>query len=628
MLHFIRERAQGWIAWFIVGLISIPFALWGVNSYMGGPTDVVVAKIGDTDITQSEYQRALQMQRDQLREMMGDQFDPAMFDSIDAKRSVLDSVIEEKLLSGVASELGQTVSDLQLSQIIQSTPAFLKDGKFDADYYKALLGRAGLSSAKYEYDLRNNLLNQEFVANIQKSSIITDSTIDSVIKLEKQTRDIAYGVISAQDFANEVDIDQENIKLYFEANKQLYTAPEQVSVEYVELSVANLKQTIEVDDSTLKSFYADNQDQFVGPAQRRISHILIEGDNDAALETISALKARIDAGESFESIAKEASQDFGSAESGGDLGFITKNMMDAAFEDAAFALQNAGDVSEPVKTEFGYHLIKLSELQAPQGKSFSDAKAEVKDLYTQREAEKLFYEKAEQLADLSYESPDSLDYTAEMLDLEVKESQLFTRTGGSGIASDTKVVNAAFSEDVLQEGLNSAVIELSKTDFLVLRKKRFIEETLLPFDSVAPAIEQSLRFEKARQKAKETGETYVAKIADGSEPAALFGGLNWHESNTYSRNSDELNQQILEQAFATPKPVNGEPKYSGFVANNGNYIVVEVSATKQGDVADISAEQRDALLGHIKRITTQTELQALMASIKEESDIEIFEKNL
>ena len=628
MLHFIRERAQGWIAWFIVGLISIPFALWGVNSYMGGPTDVVVAKINDTEITQSEYQRALQMQRDQLRQMMGDQFDPAMFDSLDAKRSILDTLIEEKLLSEVASQLGQTISNAQLSQVIQSTPAFLKDGKFDADYYKALLGRAGLSSAKYEYDLRNNLLNQEFVSNIQKSSIVTDSTVDNVIKLEKQTRDIAYGVISAQEFADQVEINQDNIKLYFEANKQLYTAPEQVSVEYVELSVDNLKQAIEVDDTTLKSFYADNQDQFVGPQQRRISHILIEGDDDTALETISALKARVDSGESFDVVAKQASQDFGSAEAGGDLGFITKDMMDAAFEEAAFALQNEGDVSEPIKTEFGYHLIKLTELHASEGKSFSDAKAEVEDLYKQREAEKLFYEKAEQLADLSYESPDSLDYTAEMLDLEVKESQLFTRNGGSGIASDSKVVNAAFSEDVLQEDLNSAVIELSKTDFLVLRKKRFIEETLLPFDSVAPAIEQSLRFEKARQKAKETGESYVAQIVDGTEPSTLFGESNWHDSDTYSRNSDKLNEQILEQAFATPKPVNGSPKYSGFVANNGNYIVVEVSASKEGEIADVSTEQREALLTQLKRISTQSELQALLASIKEESDIEIFEQNL
>lgn len=628
MLHFIRERAQGWIAWFIVGLISIPFALWGVNSYLGGPTEVTVATVNDETITQSDYQRALQVQRDQMRNMLGEQFDPSMFDSIQMKRSVLDGLIDEKLLSAVSSELGQTVSDVQLAQIIQNTPAFLKDGKFDAEYYKALLARAGLSSARYEYDLRSDMLNQEFVTNIQTSSIVTDSAIDNVIRLEKQSREIAYGVVAAQDFFDKVEVEKENIQLYFEANKQQYTAPEQVSVEYVELSVDVLKQAIDVDDATLKTFYADHEDQFIGPAQRRVSHILIEGDDDNALQTIEALKAQIDSGESFEEIAETASQDPGSAENGGDLGFIAKGMMDEAFETAVFNLETVGDVTAPIKTEFGYHLIKLTELQSGQGKSFSEARDEVEALYKQLEAETLFYEKAEQLADLSYESPDSLDLTAETLELEIKQSQLFTRTGGSGIASDAKVVNAAFSEDVLQNDLNSAVIEVSKTDFIVLRKKRFVEETLLPFDSVSPAIEQSLRFEKARNKAQETGEGFVAQIEDGTEAAALFGESNWHEAQSYQRSSQNVSAQILEHAFAVAKPVDGIANYSGFVADNGNYIVVKVTAVEDGQALDIETSQREALLGYLKRMATESELQALLASIKEEANIEIFEQHL
>jgi peptidyl-prolyl cis-trans isomerase D len=628
MLHFIRERAQGWIAWFIVGLISIPFALWGVNSYLGGPTDVAVAKVNGEDITQSEYQRALQMQRDQMRQVMGEQFDPSMFDSLDVKRSILEGLIDEKVLSKVSSDLGQTVSNAQLAQIIQNTPSFLKDGKFDPEYYKALLARAGLSSAKYEYDLRNNILNQEFVTNIQKTAVVTKPSVDNVIRLEKQSRDIAYGVIPLQRFSDEVDVAEENIRLYFESNKHLYTAPEQVSVEYVELSVDNLMQAIDVDESTLKSFYADNEDQFVGPEQRRFSHILIEGDDEASFEVINSLKVRIDSGESFADVAKEASQDSGSAGNGGDLGFITKNMMDPTFEEAAFALTDVGQVSEPVKTEFGYHLITLTEVQKSQGKTFVQAKAEVEELYKLKEAEKLFYEKAEQLADLSYESPDSLDYTAEVLELEVKESPLFTRNGGSGITSDQQVINAAFSTDVLEEGLNSAVIERSKTDFVVLRKKRFIEESLLPFESVSPAIEQSLRFEKMRDKAKQAGEEIIQKISDGVTPETLFDAENWHVEQNYQRASDKISAQLLEQAFETPKPINGEPTYSGFVAENGNFIVVKVSGVQDGDISSVDKEQREALLGHMKRIATDAELQALLASIKAEADIELFEQNL
>ncbi len=627
MLHFIRERAQGWIAWFIVGLISIPFALWGVNSYLGGPSDVIVAEVNGDPISQVEYQRALQMQRDRMRNVMGDQFNPDIFDNVQMKRSVLDGIIDEKLLAAASLDLGQTVSDRDLAQIIHSTPAFQKDGQFDPEQYKAVLIRAGLSPAGYEFDLRNNMFNQEFVTNVQQSTIVTESTINNVVRLEKQQRDIAYGVVAAQAQLADIVIDQDNIRLYFEANKQQYTAPEQVSVEYVDLSVDELKKSIEVDETTLKSFYADNQDQFVGPEQRRVSHILIEGDDEAALKTISDLKSRIDAGESFADVASESSQDIGSAENGGDLGFIQKGVMDDTFEAAVFELVAVEDVSEPVKTEFGYHLIQLTDLQAPQGKSFSQAKQDVESLYKQREAEAAFYEKAEQLADLSYESPDSLDLTAETLELEIKTSQSFTRTGGSGIASDKKVINAAFSEDVLDNELNSSVIELSKNRFIVLRKNKFIDETLLPFDSVAPAIEESLRFEKAREKAKQIGEEYLVQIEQGESAESLFSS-NWQSTQTYSRSNDKVSAQILNHAFAAPKPTQDTPSYSGFVADNGNYIVIQLTAVEDGDVAAVESEQREALEGHLKRIATESELQALLASIKESAEIEIFEQNL
>jgi len=627
MLHFIREHAQGWIAWFIVALISIPFALWGVNSYLGGPTDTVVAKINGEDITQAEYQRAIQMQRDRMRNIMGEQFNPAMFDNAEMKRSVLDGLIDQKLLAETSLELGQTLSDRQLVQIIQTTPAFMKDGKFDADYYKSLLTRAGLSSAKYEYDLRNDLLNQEFVTNVQNSTIVTESAADTVIKLEKQAREIAYGVVSAQDQFDSVVIEEEAVKKAFDENKPLYTAPEQVSIEYIELSTDDLMSQIDVDDTVLKQFYADNQDQFVGPEQRRVSHILIEADDDAALVTAQELKLQLDNGTAFDVLAKQHSQDTGSAENGGDLGFIQKGLMGDEFDSAVFGLIAEGDVSAPVKTEFGYHLIKLTELVAPQGKSFAEAKQEVTKLYKQSEAEALFYEKAEQLADLSYEDPDSLEPTADALDLEVKQSQMFTRNGGSGIASQDKVVSAAFSQDVLQEGLNSTVIELSKNDFVVLRKLNYIDEILLPFDSVAPAIEEGLRFEQARLKAQEIGEDYLLKIEDGAEPEALLTA-NWQQAEVYERNSDKVSQQILEHAFAAAKPTDSAPSYSGFVASNGNYIIVQLIAVNEASAASVDKEQREALMGHLKRIATESELEALLASIKEEAEIEIFDQHL
>lgn len=356
MLHFIRERAQGWLAWFIVGLISIPFALWGINSYIGGPSEVAVATINDESITQAEFQQAMQQYRERMRSMLGEEFDPELFDGIEIKRSVLNGLIEQKLLLSSSHSLGQTISDTALSEIIQSTPAFQRDGRFDNEHYGLVLARVGLSPARYEAQLRNDMLNQELINNIQQTSVVTTANLDSVVMLEKQTRDIAYGVISAQEQSAKVTVADDDVKSYFDEHQDNYLAPERVVVDYIELSIDQLKNDVVIDDETLKQFYADNQDQFTGPVQRRVSHILIE-ESDEALTTITAVKQRLDNGEDFAELAKELSQDSGSAQQGGDLEFIQRGQMDTAFEEAAFALESIGDVSEPVETEFGYHWL-------------------------------------------------------------------------------------------------------------------------------------------------------------------------------------------------------------------------------------------------------------------------------
>lgn len=622
MLHFIRERAQGWVAWFIVGLITIPFALWGVNSYLTGATDVVIATVDGEDIKQLEFQKALQQYRDRMRNSMGDSFDPELFDNAQTKQSILDELIEQKLLYSAARSIKLDISDKAIGEIIRATPAFQTEGQFDADRYKSLLARSGYSAGRYEQQLRADILISQLNDSIQKTALVTDNAIDRLLKLEKQKRNIEFGVIEAALLTKDITINDEEAVLYYEDNKQVYRSPERVSVNYVELSVDDLVKTIEVNDADLQQYYDNNKNQFIGPEQRRVSHILIEGDDDASLSTVMSIQQRLEQGEDFASLAAEFSADTDSGQKGGDLGLIERGVMDASFEETVFSMDSTGEVSEPVKTEFGYHLIKLTGIEKPEGKTFAEAYDEILTEFKRQQAQDLFFEKAESLANLSYENPDSLDIVAEDLDLDIKSSEIFTRDGGNGIAENRKVINVAFSDEVLVDDLNSSVIEIDKSHLVVLHKKEHVAESQLPFDVVSAAIKEGLKLRKARTKARELGEDYIEQLSNGAEAQSLFPDNTWQGSQTISRLDGSLNKEIIDAAFAIKKPKTS-PEYSGFMASNGNYIVVKLNEVIEGDITAATQEDRDALAAYLVRSSGQNDLNTFINSLKLDADIEI-----
>lgn len=624
MLHFIRDRAQGWIAWFIVGLISIPFALWGVNSYVTGPSDTIVAKVNGEEITRTELQQAVQRYREQMRQMMGDEFNPEMFDSAEIRFAVIDDLIEQRLIRSATDTLGQRVSDRQIAQFIQQTPAFQRDGRFDSEQYQMVLARAGFSPASYEATLRNDLLAQQLVQNVEGSTFVSQVELERLLKLENQQREIAYGVIKMEDFLSEVEVDESDVRDFYNANQSSYTAPEQVSVDYLELSLDTISSQIEVSEEQLQQFYADNKSQFVGPEQRRISHILIE-DNAEAEQTLEAIQSQLAEGKSFEDLAKSYSVDVGSAESGGDLGFMQRDVMEPAFEEAAFALENVGDVSEPVETEFGYHLIKLTELDQSATVEFSDIRDEVARQYRRQQAERQFYDKAEELANLTYENPETLDVAAETLGLDIQTTGAFTRNGGSGIAENPAVTRAAFSDDVLNQDLNSAIIELSDTHLIVIRKNNHVPATLLPFDSVSPAITEQIRYQRASDLAYIQGESRLQELKSGTSASEVFPDA-WQAAAYYSRDSQEISAQILNQAFSLPNT--GSTEYAGFTADNGNYVVIAVSDVREGEAEEMSPEVRDGLTANLNRLNGNVEMSAFLDALRSEAKITIYESRV
>lgn len=628
MLHYIRDRAQGWVAWFIVGLISIPFALWGLNSYVTGPSDQVVAEVNGEEIQQSEMQQAIRQYRDQMRNMLGDEYNPEEFQGSQIRNDILDQLIEQRLLKSATDSIGQEAPDGYIAEYIRQTPAFQVDGQFDSEQYNMVLARAGYSPGQYEAQLRNDLLSQELTQNIQESAIVSKTELNRMLRLEGQTREIAYGVIPAADFVDREAVTEEAAREFYRENESQYTAPEQIAIEYLELSRETLAEQLDPDEQALRDYYEQNENQFLAPEQRRVSHILIEGDDADAREQAESLYERLQEGEPFAALAEEYSDDSASADDGGDLEFIQRDVMEPAFEEAAFNLEGVGDISEPVKTEFGYHLIKLTDIRDRQGLSFEEARDEVADLYREREAERRFYDLADELANLTFENPDSLDVAANELALEIKSTEPFSRNGNSrGIASETKVIEAAFGQDVLEDDLNSEAIELADTHLVVIRKKEYIPAKLLPFDSVRESIVEMLAYQRAVEEARETGEALLQDVEDGAAPESVFTNYNWQTAQRYHRDNDELNGQILRRAFAMPR-TDDQALHAGFTAENGNYIVLRMSDVQDADIADADAETRQALATQLQQLNGRAELDAFITHLRESADIDINERQV
>ena len=622
MLHFIRERAQGWVAWFIVGLITIPFALWGVNSYITGPSDIVVASVNGEPIKQAEFQRSLKQYRERMREMMGDDFEPSLFDNEMTKQNVLNGLIEQKLLFSTNKSLGQYVSDGYINMAIQQTKAFQVEGKFDTERYKMLLARAGFSPTSYENQLRTDLMIKELGNSIKKTAITTKYDVDNLLRIEKQKREIAYGVIDASPIAAGIVISEEEAEAFYKKQKSQYTTPERVSIDYIELSVEELASTLDVSETVMEQFYTDNKGQFMSPEQRQASHILIEGDSKEAIKILTAVEYRLSQGEDFSSVAKELSQDPGSAQEGGDLGSFQRGIMEPAFENAVFSLDNVNDVSSIIKTDSGHHLVKLTGIVNSVGKDFSAVRKEIENNIRGQEAEQLFFEQAEKLAELSYENPDSLVLASEELALKIKTSKLFTREGGEGITADKNVVNIAFTDEVLLEGLNSTVIELTDSHMVVLHRNEHVLSGQLPFDVVSDDIKLKLKAQSAKNKATEVGEKLLEKVEDGTDVKSLFSKYEWHETVLIERSENTIDREILDEVYGMEKP-NENSIYHGFTDRNGNYVLIRLTAVIEGGLDDASKEDRDGLSSYLVQHYGDSELRAFIESLKAESDIEI-----
>jgi peptidyl-prolyl cis-trans isomerase D len=629
MLQNIRDKAQGWIAYGIVGLISVPFALWGIQEYMGVGSEPVAASVNGNEITERALDSQFQRFRQQLREQLGAAYRPEMFDDARMRKEVLDRMIRDELIQQVSHDMGLRVSDESVKAALLGMEVFHKEGRFDQKTFERAVRLQGLTPAGFMERMRQLLLSQQLTQAVDAGTFVTEYEKKISAQLMNQQRELSYFVVPANDFLLEDGVSDTQIDEYYQSNQAAFAVPERVKLEYLFLNAESAGSTVQVDDEILRGFYDDNQDKFGLPEQRKASHILILASQDADESAVAEAKAKIDAiadrlaqGEAFADLAKEASQDPGSAENGGDLGFFGKGVMDPAFETATFSLQ-AGEVSEPVRSSFGFHLIKVAEIKSGDVKPFAESKVEVEREYRKAEGERLYFEMAEQMADLSYEDPTTLEPVADALGLQLQQSGWVTREQAEGVLSSPKVTGAAFSEDVLKEGNNSELIELDSESSIVLRVIEHEETSIEPLADVKARIVQTLLQKNAEGQANAEAEKLMGELVSGGDLTQVAANYPVTGPVTIGRNDRSVPFELAGAVFSSEKPRTGGSTSGVVRLSNGDQAVYLLTAVKEGQSEESGVEmQARSLRNEIQR----GHYSSLVADLESQADIEIMLK--
>jgi peptidyl-prolyl cis-trans isomerase D len=606
MLQAIRERAQGWIAWFIVILISIPFALWGIQSYTGIGGEPIAATVDGFDITQRDLDQRFQRTRMELRERLGTAYRPELFDDKQLRREVLDDMIREHLILETSRSIGLRASDQEVRLTVLADPAFQVKGRFDKDVYETRLRQSGMVPAQFEDRLRQRLMVAQLARALEATEVVTSREIDEATRLTRQKRELSYVLLPAERFSSDEPVSDADIAAYYEGNRAKFETPEQVKVEYLVLDAQHLPGIAAPSDDQLQEFYAAHLDQFGQPERRRARHILINVPSgaDAAVEAeakaaIERVRGRIAQGEAFAAVAKDVSQDPGTKAKGGDLGEFGRGVMDPAFEQAAFSLAK-GQLSEPVRSRFGYHLIETTDIVPATTESFEEVRAELIAEVTQQEASSHFFDQSERLATLVYETPDNLAPAADQLGLQVQTSDWIPRSGGADLFGNPKVLNAAFSEDLIKQGVNSELIEPEKDRMqaVVLRVVDHREASVKPLAEVRDQVIAALRQVRAREAAVAAAEGMRDGVRGGASLAAVAGDLPVVSLGSVTRDDSRLTKDIRDLAFTLPRPTQGAVSAGSAKTSEGAALVVVAmveDGTLEGVPDTARAQQGEAL---------------------------------
>lgn len=627
MFEFIRTHRR--LLQFALLLFIFPsFAFFGLEGYTRfREGDNAVAKVAGQSITQQEFDTAQREQMERLRQIFGPQFDPKMLDTPQARQEILDGLIAQRVLSVEAVNNRLSISDQSLQQTILAIPGLTgPDGKFDVERYKSLLGAQGMTPAMYEARLRQDLARQQISSTIQSTAFAPKTVADRLSNLNDQEREVQELLFKTSDFISKVNVTDDMLKEYYEKNSRQFEISEQVKAEYIVLNMDAVTTQISVSDADIKAYYEQNKQRFAEEEQRRTSHILIKVDQNASSSDKAAAKEKADKllaqlrknPADFAKLAKEHSQDPGSAERGGDLDFFGKGMMVKPFEDAVFKLQQ-GEISDVVQSDFGYHIILVTGIKPGTLKGLDEVKGQIVSEIKKQQAAKKFAEMADQFADLVYEQSDSLKTVAEKLNLKIETASSLTRTSNQAPSPNApfnhpKFLGALFSDEAIKNKHNTEAVEVAPNTLIAGRVLEYKPATKRPFEEVKTGIRDRVIQIEAAKLAEKAGQEKLAAVKSNNDVAGFA------QAKTVSRvKSDALPNPALLAVMKAD--ISKLPAYVGVELPGQGYGVYRISKVTQPEKPDVA--RRQAEQQQIANALAQQEMSAYLDVLKKKAKVEI-----
>lgn len=626
MLDSIRERTHGWLAKVILVLITVPFALFGIDSYFNNNNgDATVAIVNGDKISRPAFDQAIKDQRAELATTLGSSFDPSVLDDPKIRQSILDGLIKQQLLISAAHKAGMVVSDAQLARFIGAIPAFQENGHFSQLRYDQQLRQQGMTITGFERRLRQELLMNDMRAVFPQSAMMPVSVSKTFMQAFDQQREISLFKINATDFLSQVKITPAEIQAYYAAHQADYRLPAQAKFQYAVLSLEEMAKQIPIDDTAIKQYYEQNMVKYSEPEQREARHILIavEPTDDAKKRAEAKAKAeqifkQVTASpSSFAELAKRLSNDPGTAAKGGDLGWFPRNAMVKPFAEAVFNMKPK-EISGPIATDFGYHIIQLTGIKPAQTRSLDSVRAEITSELQTQQVGKRFADAAERFNNQTYEQSTELKSTTDALGIKLATSDWISRAGGpsAGIFKSPKLLQALFSDDVIKNKRNSEVVEVSPNTMVSARLLEYKPASVQPLSAASAAIEKLLAQQKARSLAQQQGEAILAQLRVSKEPA----GVRWGAFELVSRSrANKVPVKLMESVFAGSEKT--MPNYDGVVDADGGYQLVRV--TRVVPAAPPDTMKLKAMRTQLANIIAQQAFTDYMASLSKNAKIDI-----
>jgi peptidyl-prolyl cis-trans isomerase D len=638
MLLKLREKTSGWIAGAIVILLAIPFALVGVGDYFSTRTDTWVAKVGEVEIGQDQFRSRFEEYRQQVRRSMGEAFDPRQLEQPAVRRRVLDRMVDEELLRQAASELGVVVPASELQREIAGISAFQVDGRFDPSQYRLLLASQNMSPLGFETRLRRDMEANALPSRISESSFASSTDVDRFVALRDQRRDVRYLLIDGPALDAMAQPDDQQLAAFHAEHADRYVTDETVEIEYVLLDAAALDIPAEADEATLRRRYEEQQARYVEPEQRLASHLLIRvpanADADAQRDAqmrAATLAQQARAGDTdFAELAREHSQDPGSRATGGDLGWLEPGITDPAFETALFAMQ-PGTISEPVRSEEGWHVIHLREVREGDERPFDDVREELAQQFREGERERVFNELAGRMIDAVYRDPTALVTTADELGLEIQRAGPFGRVGGdSEISTHPAVLEAAFSEEVLIEGNVSDPLDLGEGRMAAIRAIEHHRARPIPLEEIREQVALEWRQAQRIEQAEARAEAALQQLVAGTPLQQLADdlGAEVQEANDVGRMAPGIDPSITAEAFRLAHPSEEAASRGRVDLGDARHAVIEVLAVRDGDPSTIGSAERNALRDQLGQLLAASEVEGLMQSLRTQIPVRVAEERL